>query len=110
MMAFDTLFRFFKSNTYSWYTPNFESAILHQVSYIFPDVNLVSNHHSYKEKTTKLLPYHSFHGCHIPPRKIEPPLLVVCPKKNTKPPGYPFSSISLKKFKFLYHEVCSIPH
>ena len=47
-------------------------AILHQGSCVFPDVILVSNYHSYKGKTIKLLPYHSFYGGHIPPKKIEP--------------------------------------
>ena len=35
----------------------------------FPDLISVSNYHSYKEKTIKLLPYHSFDGGHIPPNK-----------------------------------------
>ena len=39
-------------------------SILHQGSCIFPDVILMTNYHSYKEKT-KLLPYHSFYGGHI---------------------------------------------
>ena len=48
---------------------------------IFRDVILVSNYHSYKEKTIKLLPYHSFYGGHIPPRKNEPPFPAVHLKK-----------------------------
>ena len=39
-------------------------SILHQGSCIFPDVILMTNYQSYKEKT-KLLPYHSFYGGHI---------------------------------------------
>ena len=85
MMDFDTFFRCFKSNTHSWYTSNFESAnkkpFFIRVACIFPDVILVSNYHSYKEKTIKLLPYHSFYGGHIPPRKIKPPFLAVRLKK-----------------------------
>ena len=46
-------------------------------SFVFSDVNLVSNYQSYKEKTTKLLPYHSFYGGHIPLRKIQPFFLAV---------------------------------
>ena len=46
-------------------------------SCIFPDVISVSNYHSYIEKTIKLLPYHSFYGGQILPRKIEPPFLAV---------------------------------
>ena len=94
MMDFDTFLRCFKSNAYSWYTSNFESANK-EPSFI----SLVSNYHSYKETTKKLLPYHSFYGGHIPPRKIEPHFLTVRLKKNTKPPGYPLTSIPLKNFK-----------
>ena len=36
---------------------------------VFPNVISVSNYHSYKEKTIKLLPYHSFYGGHILPKK-----------------------------------------
>ena len=50
-------------------------------SCVFRDVILVSNYHSYKEKTIKLLPYHSFYGGHIPLRKIEPSFLAVHLKK-----------------------------
>ena len=39
---------------------------------IFRDVILVSNYHSYKEKTIKLLLYHSFYGGHIPQEKVSP--------------------------------------
>ena len=42
-------------------------------SCVFPDVISVSNYHSYKEKTVKLLPYNSFYGGHTPTRKIELP-------------------------------------
>ena len=38
-----------------------KKAIFHQGSCVFLDVILVSNYHSYKEKTIKLLPYHSFY-------------------------------------------------
>ena len=68
-------------------------------SCVFPDVISVSNYHSYKEETIKLLPYHSFYEGHINPRKIEPSFLAVCLKKNTKPPGFPFSSILPQNFK-----------
>ena len=108
MIDFDTFFRCYKSNTHFWHTSNFQSskkAILHWGSCVFPDVILVSNYRSYKEKTIKLLPYHSFYGGHIPPRKTEPLFLAVRLKKNkknkkqtkkrtqTKLPGFPFSSI-----------------
>ena len=36
---------------------------------------------SQKEKTIKLLPYHSFYGGHVPPRKIEPPFWQSASKK-----------------------------
>ena len=42
-------------------------------SCVFPDLISVSNYHSYKEKTVKLLPYNSFYGGHTPTRKIELP-------------------------------------
>ena len=61
-------FRRFKSKAYFWYTSNFESANKKR-SCDFPDVILVSNDHSYKEKTIKLLPYHSFYGGPHPPKK-----------------------------------------
>ena len=49
---------------------------------VFSDVILVSDYHSYKEKTIKLLPYHSFYGGQIPPpRKTESPFLAVRLKK-----------------------------
>ena len=73
MMDFDTFFSSYKSSTQSWHTSNFESAnkkaILHQGRCVFPDVILVSNYHSYKKKTIKLLPYHSCYGAHIPPQQ-----------------------------------------
>ena len=68
-------------------------------SCVFPDVISVSNYRSYKEETIKLLPYHSFYEGHIPLGKIEPSFLAVCLKKNTKPPGFPFSSILPKNFE-----------
>ena len=37
---------------------------------VFPDVISVSDYHSYKEKTIKLLPYYSFYGGHIPQEKL----------------------------------------
>ena len=89
MMDFDTFFRCFKSNTHSWYTSNFKSANK-EPSFIrvAAFVILVSNYYSYKEKTIKLLPYHSFYGGHIPPRKIESPFMAVHVKKykSTKMP------------------------
>ena len=54
---------------------------LHQGSCVFSDVILMSNYHSYKEKTIKLLPHHSFYGGHVPPQKIECPFLAVHFKK-----------------------------
>ena len=83
--------------------------IFHQGSCIFFDIILVSNYHSYKEKTIKLLPYHSFYGSHIPTRKVEPFSGSVL-QKNTKPPGSPFSCIPIKISNFIFLEVCNIPH
>ena len=69
------LFRCNKSNTstHSWHTANFESIKNHTSSlrYLFPDVVLVWNYHIYKEKTIKLLLYHSFYRGLISLRKIE---------------------------------------
>ena len=95
------LFRCFKSNTHSWYTSNFEPAnkkpSFHQGSCVFPDVILVSNYHSYKGKTIKLLPCHSFYGGNIPHQEKLSPLFWQSTSTNTKPPGcpYAFSSIPL---------------
>ena len=95
-------FRCNKSSTLSWHTSNLESVnkkgILHQYSCVFRDVILVSNYHSYKEKTIKLLPYHSFYGGHIPYQEKLSPLFWQSASKNAKPPGCPFSfsSIPLK--------------
>ena len=51
----------------------------------FSCVILVSNYHSYKEKT-KLLPNHSFYGGHIPPPQEKlSPLSWQSASKNTKP-------------------------
>ena len=49
-----------------------------QGSYVFPDVTLVPNYDSYKEKTIKLLPYDSFYVGHIP---LSPLFLAVHLKK-----------------------------
>ena len=78
--------------------------------YLFLDAKrAVSNYYSYKEKTIKLLPYHSFYEGHIPLRKIEPPFLAAnLKKKNTKPPWSPFTSISLKNCKL--HLSWSLQH
>ena len=96
-------FRCYKSNTLSWHTSNFESAnkkpsFIRVASCVFPDVILVSNYHSCKEKTIKLLPYHSFYGGHIPYQEKLSPLFWQSASKNAKPPGCPFSfsSIPLK--------------
>ena len=94
MMDFDTFFRCYKSNTLSWHTSKLESAnkkasFIRVTSCVFPDVNLVSNYHIYKEKAIKLLPYHSFYGCHIPRRKVKPPFGQYASKKykTTKMPS-----------------------
>ena len=97
-------FRCYKSNSLSWHTSNFESAnkkpsFIRVASCVFPDVILVSNYHSYKGKTIKLLPYHSFYGDQVSPKKMLTPCSDSTPQENTKPPGSPFSSIPLKKFK-----------
>ena len=102
------LFRCYKSNTstLSWHAANIESIKSHtsSVSCLFPDVILVWNYHSYKEKAIKLLPYHSFYGGDIPspPQKkyLKFFFWQSASKKNTKPPEFPFSSILLKNFKF----------
>ena len=92
-----------KNNTLSWHSSNFESAnkkpsFIRVASCVFRDVVLVSDYHSYKEKTIKLLLYHGFYGDHISPRKSEPPFLAVRLNKY-KPPGSLFSSIPLKDLK-----------
>ena len=43
-------------------------------SCVFPDLISVSNYHSYKEETIKLLPYHSVYEGHIPPQEKLSPL------------------------------------
>ena len=85
---FDTFFGRYKSNTHSWHTFNFESAkkkaIFNQDSCVFPEVILVSNCYTYKEKAIKLLPYHSFYGGHIPiviDAHVQLPLMAVRLKK-----------------------------
>ena len=104
-------FRCYKSNSF---LAHFQlsicqwKAIFHQGSCVFRDVILVSNYHSYKEKTIKLLPYNSFYGGHIPPRKVDPPFSGSLPQENTKPPRSPFSSIPLKNFKL--HLSWSLQH
>ena len=80
-------------------------AIFHQGSCVFCDVILLTNYRSYKAKTIKLLPYHSFCGGHIPPKKNWAPFPGSPPQKNTKPPGSPFSSIPLKNFKLTWVNV-----
>ena len=71
------------------YTLNFKSANKNssfiRVSAFFSDIILVSNYYSYKEKTTKLLPYHSYYGGHIPLGKTEPPFWAVRLKKIQSP-------------------------
>ena len=57
----------------------------------FPHVISGSNYHSYEDEATKLLRYHSFYGGHIPPNKN-------------------LVALELKISKFLFHEVCEIPH
>ena len=83
MMDFDTFLDATRATLFpgTLSTLNLPIKIFHQGSYVFRDVILVSNYHSYKEKTIKLLPYHSFYGGHIPPRKVEPPFLAVRLKK-----------------------------
>ena len=84
MMDFDTFLDATRATLFPGTLPTLNlptKSHLHQGSCVFPDVILVSNYHSYKEKTIKLLPYHSFYGGHIPPRKVEPPFLAVRLKK-----------------------------
>ena len=113
MMDFDTFFRCFKSNTHSWYTFNFESAnkkqvILHQSSSIFPEVILVSDHHSYNEKTIKFIVSMEVTSP-TPQEKLSPLFWQPASKKNnTNPPEFPFSSIPLKNLKV--HLTWSLQH
>ena len=59
-------FRCYKNNTNSWQLWTCQQkVILCQGSCVFSDLILVSNYHSYKGKTIKLLPYHSFYEGHI---------------------------------------------
>ena len=86
-----------------------KKAILHQCSCVFPDAILVSSYQSYKEKTIKFLPYHSFCGGHNILRKIEFSFLrQSTSKKNSKPPGCLLSCIFLKNFKL--HLSWSLQH
>ena len=100
-------FRCYKSNTLSWHTSNFESAnkkpsFIRVASCVFPDVILVSNYHSCKEKTIKLLPYHSFYGGHIPLRKVEPPFLAFR-LKNIRSQKFPLKNLKLHLSWILQH-------
>ena len=84
MMDFDTFLDATRATLFPGTLPTLNLPIkshLSSGSCVFRDVILVSNYHSYKEKTIKLLPYHSFYGGHIPPRKVEPPFLAVHLKK-----------------------------
>ena len=95
-----------------------KKAIFHQDSCVFCDASLVFSYHSCKEKTIKLLPYHSFYRGHITPspqkkrkKNVEHPFPGIPPqKKNTNPPGSTFSSIPLQISNFICHEVCNISH
>ena len=71
--GFRYFIRCYMSNTHSWQIPTLNLSIKSHPSSgtcVFPDVIPVSNYHSFKEKTIKSLPYHSFYGGHIPPNKI----------------------------------------
>ena len=84
-----------------------EKSILHQGGTTFCDVILVSNYHSYEEKTIKILSYHNFYGGHIPQEKLSL-LFWQSASKNYKALGWLFSSISLKNFKL--HLSWSLQH
>ena len=75
---------------------------------VFPYVISVSDYHSCKEKTIKLLS--CFYGCHIPQEKLSPLFWQSTSKKKkkTKPPGFSFSSIPLKNLKL--HLSLSLQH
>ena len=80
MMDFDTFLDATRAALFPGTLPALNlpiKSIFHQGSCVFLDLILVSNYHSYKKKTIKLLPYHNFYGGHIPPRKVEPPFLAV---------------------------------
>ena len=112
MMDFDTSFKCYKSQ-HSFLTC-FQlwicqkKAIIHQGSCIFPDLILVINYHSYKEKTMQLLPYHSLSMEVTSPKKNWAPFSGSPPQKNVKPPGSLFSSILLKNFQL--HLSLSLQH
>ena len=78
MMDFDTFLDASKATlihgTLPTTLPIPEKAIFHQGNCVFPNVILVSNYHSYKEKIIKLLPNHSFYVGHLPPpqEKLSP--------------------------------------
>ena len=85
MMGFDTFLDATRSILFPGTLPTLNLPIKSHRSSgycVFRDVILVSSCHSYKEKTIKLLPYHSFYGGHILPRKVEPPFLAVRLKKT----------------------------
>ena len=69
----------------------------------FPDVIAVSNYHSYKVETIKLLPYHNFYGGHIPHQEKLSPLFSQSASKDTKPPGWPFAFSSIPLINLKLH-------
>ena len=114
-MDFDTFFRCYKSNFHSWHTSKlwicqYKKTIFHQGSCVFPDVILLWNYHSHKEKTIKLLPYYSFYGGHIPPRKIDSPFLAVRLKIIQSHQDFHLAAFPQKNSNFICQEVCNIPH
>ena len=114
MMDFDTFLDASKATlihgTLPTTLPIPEKAIFHQGNCVFPNVILVSNYHSYKEKIIKLLPYHSFYGGHIPSRKVEPPYLAVHLKKKKNHQDLHLPAFPPKNSNFICQEVCNIPH
>ena len=83
MMDFDTFLDATRTTVFPGTKPSFIS-----VAAFFVICFLVSNYHSYKEKTIKLLPYHSFYAGHITLRRIERSSSGP-PQKNSKPQGSP---------------------
>ena len=70
----------------------------------------MSNYHSHKVKTVKLLLYHCLCGGHIPQRKIEPPFLAARLRKMQSDQDHHLAAFPLKYSNFICHEVSNIPH
>ena len=113
MMDFDTFLDATRAALFPGTLPALNlpiKSIFHQGSCVFLDLILVSNYHSYKKKTIKLLPYHSFYGDHIPHQEKLSSLFWQSASKNTKPPGCPYAFSSIPLINFKLHLSRSLQH